>query len=547
MERETYRKTCVLTVVCVLALAVSYAGGAFIPERLAEISARYVEAIHVMSDDPNQILLGTLNHGAGCGGGTPASIWQLTLNPTTGVVTSLEQKQSLTKIQNVRETIFESSDGTLFTGGGWCGYKPPYYSVDGGETWRSADAGTHPPNSTFSYAELNGQVYAGTGYDPYHAQVYRWLGGGTWQRVLDIPPHRTIFATMTTHDGQLFVGSHIYGWGSSPGGVPVYISSDGNTFSPTAGIPDNQSVEQLFCAGEQLFALTFTYAGTDAGIYKWTGSDWQYRADYTPEESWMGRQIAVSEAGNLYAYGRLPGDSVPGICRSDDLGLSWSRIVEFPGPDIVNWAVRDNNLYFTTEQDAGGMSYVYRLRLGPRIGVSATMLETSFEAGAGEYGLGLLTVGSQADIVVQKDDDQITYDAGSFLMSSSLFDDKSNPMLAWGDFQGGEICVKDAFGEDLLTGNVVFLELRESHDGEDVLVATGTFEVTGGSLPFSVDEGAIYQMIFQLDGSIEDFSGDFSGVSNITLTPVPEPAALLLLAAGGLAMLLRSRAGKSSS
>ncbi|MCK4623969.1 MAG: PEP-CTERM sorting domain-containing protein [Phycisphaerae bacterium] len=40
---------------------------------------------------------------------------------------------------------------------------------------------------------------------------------------------------------------------------------------------------------------------------------------------------------------------------------------------------------------------------------------------------------------------------------------------------------------------------------------------------------------------IDDFSGTFTGVSNITLTPVPEPATLSLLAVGAVALLKRKR------
>ena len=77
----------------------------------------------------------------------------MTLDPATGELVRLEKKQDLAKIQNTRNTLFEACDGTLFTGGGWCNYKPPYFSTDGGETWRPADAGpVHPPNSTFSFA-----------------------------------------------------------------------------------------------------------------------------------------------------------------------------------------------------------------------------------------------------------------------------------------------------------------------------------------------------------------------------------------------------------
>jgi hypothetical protein len=117
-----------------------------------------IKALPELPKRPREILICTQNVGAQCGGGTPATMWKLLLDPTTGVVLGLEKKQALDQVQQVRQTIFRDSSGTLFTGGGWCGFKPPYYSTDAGETWHPATLGTHPPNSTFCFAELNGVV-----------------------------------------------------------------------------------------------------------------------------------------------------------------------------------------------------------------------------------------------------------------------------------------------------------------------------------------------------------------------------------------------------
>ncbi|MFH2052624.1 MAG: hypothetical protein ABIK96_09190 [bacterium] len=91
---------------------------------------RNIDAIEVRDTAPGEFVFVTWNEGAFCGGGTPAT------------------------------------DGTLFTGGSWCGSKPPYVSADGGETWRAANTGVYPLTSTFSFCEVGGQVYAGSGYEP---------------------------------------------------------------------------------------------------------------------------------------------------------------------------------------------------------------------------------------------------------------------------------------------------------------------------------------------------------------------------------------------
>jgi hypothetical protein len=54
--------------------------------------------------------------------------------------------------------------------------------------------------------------------------------------------------------------------------------------------------------------------------------------------------------------------------------------------------------------------------------------------------------------------------------------------------------------------------------------------------------GDIVQITFQVTPlGISDFSAGFTGLSNITMTPIPEPATVALLGIGGMAALIRRK------
>ena len=355
------------------------------PELLAAVSPVYnIDGINVRDAASHEIVFGARNPGATCGGGTPASAWKMTLDPLTGDVVDVTKKQDLSLIQNLRGTLFERSDGALFTGGGWCGYKPPYYSVDGGETWQRADAGpVHPPNSTFSYAELDGVLYAGTGYAPHHGQVYRWLGGGNWELVLDIAPPRSIVKTMAVYDDRLFVGSQVYGWGGSgcASSVPVYVSSDGNTFTATTGIPPCYSVRDLLVVGDQLVARAADYFNNlDQRMYHWNDGTqtWDEIGAVALDWHLHSQPDMVAHADHIYAYGQAPGDPSAGIYRSTDLGQTWQQVAVIENPDVSALAIHDSVLYAGTRGDASNVAYIYRI---PLTGIVASTADVEIYPG----------------------------------------------------------------------------------------------------------------------------------------------------------------------
>jgi len=316
--------------------------------------AQYVDAIKVLADRPNELLICTQNVGARCGGGTPATMWKLVLDPTTGTVRSLDRKQSLDQVQQVRQVIFQASDGTLFTGGGWCGFKPPYYSTDRGESWRPATKGTYPPNSTYCLAEFKGKVYAGTGYEPHHAQVYRWLGDGAWERVFDIEPPRSIFRTMAAFKDRLFVGSKIYWANAKPSGIPVYLSADGKEFVATKGIPNTHSVNALLPAGSEFYALTAGPLGKD--LYRWTGQRWEDWAKFPIDgPAWP----VASSSGTIYAAGKMA--SRQGVFATRDGGRAWNEVAALDSPTPMSLENCGCKLYVGTVADADSKGYVYQL------------------------------------------------------------------------------------------------------------------------------------------------------------------------------------------
>lgn len=329
------------------------------------IKIKYIDAMEVLDNSPNEIVFTTENQGSFCGGGTPAYAWKLILDPDTGNVISLEKKQSLYQIQQTRQTIFESSDGTLFTGGGWCLYKPPYFSINGGDSWQPATDGVHPPNSTFFFVEFNGDVYAGTGYAPYHGQVYRWLGDGGanhWELVYDIAPPRTIVLTMTAFENQMFVGSQVYPSGQSgcENSVPVYISADGNTFNETTGIPPCYSVQSLLVVGDHLVARAIS--GSENYMYGWDSDveQWEEITSYDLGNIWI---RLVSHNDTIYAYGKAPDDTSKGIYQSADLGSTWQQVGIIENPDVYAMTIHNDTLYVATRADANGTAYIYKLEM----------------------------------------------------------------------------------------------------------------------------------------------------------------------------------------
>ena len=214
----------------------------------------------------------------------------------------------------------------------------------------------------------------------------------------------------------------------------------------------------------------------------------------------------------------------------------------------------DYTLVVEFNDNSAGSSEMYTLRLDyrdseyepvPLRSVGAVDIAAEFTPHGGDHGLGQFTAAGPADVIVEEDDgEQTSYIGGSFAMTASLSADNSAGGLASGRFDGGTLAFRDSGGADLLTGDLIELELYEVGDGWGMLAGDGTFVVTGGTLEedFLHTHGEIFQMLFNVSPSgIDNFSAAFTGFTSITVTPAPEPATLSLLALGGLAVLRRRR------
>lgn len=375
MRNSHVRWAAVLLLAIAGVLGTAHEVGALVePELLVAVpptggyTPQFVEAVEVRDLARHELVFLTQNVGASCGGGTPAAVWKLVLDPATGLPVSLQLKQTLSEIQQGRGVIFESAGGTIFTGGGWCGHKPPYVSTDGGDTWRAATNGTHPPNSTFAYGEHAGQVYAGTGYEPYHAQVYRWLGGPAddWALMLDIPPPRSIVDAIVSYRGRMFVSSYISWWNGGqtcPGSVPVYVSEDGVAFQPTAGIPSCWTFESpgLVVARGVLIAFTRDYNNpSDRDLYRWddAASQWVLHADFPLAPAPTSIRPVATDGRALYVIGGPPGDPV-GLYVSRDLGQSWALLAPWNGPPPCVLSCHFGTLYVSTHRDGSHDASIY--------------------------------------------------------------------------------------------------------------------------------------------------------------------------------------------
>ncbi len=174
--------------------------------------------------------------------------------------------------------------------------------------------------------------------------------------------------------------------------------------------------------------------------------------------------------------------------------------------------------------------------------ISGTVVQTNYIYNAGSDS-GVLTIEDtlNTDIVVQYvDNTQDTYDDGTWSLETFLVNDYSSGGRAMADFADGTIKLKDGAGNLLFQADLGELTLEEDTESPMVLLTgSGTFSNASGQLvDLFTTSGQVIEIAYSLP-DLDDFAGNFTAQSNVTL--IPEPATMSVLALGGLAVLLRKR------
>jgi len=173
--------------------------------------------------------------------------------------------------------------------------------------------------------------------------------------------------------------------------------------------------------------------------------------------------------------------------------------------------------------------------------INANFLDSIFTPDGS--GSGILSIDDTADIVVEyPDGSQYTYIGEAFLFDILLYDDLSAGGIADSLFQDGSLMIGDS--GDLFGATDINLRLTEFNDDFGILTGAGELQAVSGLLAVDfATPGKIVQITFSVTPStIGDFSEGFTGISNITITPVPEPVTMCLLGLGGLMLRKKRRA-----
>ena len=182
----------------------------------------------------------------------------------------------------------------------------------------------------------------------------------------------------------------------------------------------------------------------------------------------------------------------------------------------------------------------------PILYVSSTTVPSNFGPG-GTFGNGVLTLNGVRPLdVFYIGDNHTVLEGVYFSLETPLKEDLSGTTgVANGVFEGGTISLLSSSQSLLLAGTISTVHLCEVVDGGTftTLAAEGMFTVTGGSLANDFgDFGTMVDLIFEFDpGTLTDLSQPFSGFSDITLSPIPEPVTTAILGIGLAGLVSRRR------
>jgi len=175
----------------------------------------------------------------------------------------------------------------------------------------------------------------------------------------------------------------------------------------------------------------------------------------------------------------------------------------------------------------------------PVLYISATTVPTSFDGQDLVFGNDVLPI-----VIRYNDGSSFVYERSSFNITLRLISDESQDGIATGVFGLGTFSIVDESSQVLLEGSIPLFTLTEAFDDMGILAGSGLFVADDGLLLANMpaDNGTLYNLSFRVKpGEIEDFTGSFSGVSNVTFHPIPEPATLTLLGLGLGSIVLSRR------
>ena len=175
--------------------------------------------------------------------------------------------------------------------------------------------------------------------------------------------------------------------------------------------------------------------------------------------------------------------------------------------------------------------------------VSATTVPTTYTAGTGVLDL----IGVRDLDIALTDGSHVVVPDVEWLLTTTLLTDFSSSGVVSGSFAGGSITLTDGSGGGsvLLSATVDFLLLMEMGDGTGVMTAIGeiiSVSTTGALGEWSGAAGSVYDLVFEVDPiTVSDLSESFSGNSDVTLSPIPEPLTIALLGIGLAGMAIRRK------
>lgn len=171
--------------------------------------------------------------------------------------------------------------------------------------------------------------------------------------------------------------------------------------------------------------------------------------------------------------------------------------------------------------------------------MSATNAGTAFVGGSG-----VLTMSGVGGINVEYEDDTTTtYGSAQFSLNTTRTADTSGSGMASATFAGGSFSYMDSGSIVLLSGSITSFTLSEFVNNSGMFIGTGSFTVTGGTLQGDFGPtGSMVDISYSvIPNAISNFSTSFTGSSNMTILPIPEPATMALLIPAILALRKRNK------